>query len=277
VVFLAMDLGESSRIVGEVFEQGPGLVVDLAADFRVGDIPLYERHYGTHASPEYQSRFIYGLADVLGTDLLGAKAIAVPGCFATAAQLALYPFAGGGAIVSPALFAITGSSGSGIHPKATTHHPTRANNVVAYSVLSHRHEAEILEQWRRWTGRVDANVRLMTHSGPFVRGIYLTLWAERASGEHAPSLANTRALFDEAYMNKPFIRVLDCPPDLTHVIGSNDALIHVAESVEGNDVQVCVAIDNLIKGAGGQAVQAMNLALGLPEEAGLHLGGMFPC
>jgi N-acetyl-gamma-glutamyl-phosphate reductase common form len=271
VVFLALEHGESSKLAAGLFQAKPGLLIDLAADFRVPELPLYERFYGPHQGPEFLPCFRYGLADVQGADLKGATAIAVPGCFATAAQLALYPLAPLSGL-SPAIFAITGSSGSGVHPKPTTHHPARANNVFAYSVLNHRHEAEIWGQWRRWTGRGDARVRLMTHSGPFVRGIYLTLRAERSDGGTA---GPATALFQKAFGDRRFVRLLDSPPELTHAVGTNNALIHVAE--DGDDVQVTVAIDNLIKGAGGQAVQAMNLALGLPEDAGLRIGGMFPC
>jgi N-acetyl-gamma-glutamyl-phosphate reductase len=271
VLFLALEHGESSRIASHLFEAGPGLIVDLAADFRVPELSLYERYYGSHSAPDLLPCFRYGLADIAGQDLRGAKAIAVPGCFATAAQLALYPLASV-SDVDPAIFAVTGSSGSGVHPKPTTHHPARANNVFAYSMLNHRHEAEIWSQWRRWTRRENAQVRLMTHSGPFVRGIYLSLTAGRRSGGTAGEMT---ALFRKAYSGRPFVRLQDNPPELTHAVGSNNALIHVAQ--DGNDVQVCVAIDNLIKGAGGQAVQAMNLALGIAEESGLRVGGMFPC
>jgi N-acetyl-gamma-glutamyl-phosphate/LysW-gamma-L-alpha-aminoadipyl-6-phosphate reductase len=271
VVFLALEHGESSRIAAQLFQASPGLIIDLAADFRVPEPALYQRYYGPHQAPEFLPCFRYGLADILGNELRGAKAIAVPGCFATAAQLALYPLASV-PDAAPAIFAITGSSGSGIHPKPTTHHPARANNVFAYSVLNHRHEAEIWGQWRRWTKREDARVRLMTHSGPFVRGIYLTLTAERRDGGTAGS---AKALFEKAYSQRTFVRLLENPPELTHAVGTNNALIHVAE--DGDDIQVSVAIDNLIKGAGGQAIQAMNLALGIAEESGLRVGGMFPC
>jgi N-acetyl-gamma-glutamyl-phosphate reductase len=270
VVFLALEHGESSRVAPELFAAGPGLLVDLAADFRVPELSLYRRFYGDHPSPGYLDRFRYGLADVAGSALSGAAAIAVPGCFATAAQLALYPLARVPGL-EPVIFAITGSSGSGVHPRPTTHHPARANNVFAYSVLNHRHEAEIWGQWRTWTGRPEARVRLMTHSGPFVRGIYLTLAARRDGG----TKDEYRSLFERSYAGRPFVRLLDHPPELTHAVGSNTALIHVAE--DGEHLQVSVAIDNLIKGAGGQAVQAMNLALGVPEESGLRIGGMFPC
>jgi N-acetyl-gamma-glutamyl-phosphate reductase len=275
-VFLCLEHGESSRIAGEVFAARPGLVVDLAADFRVRSRALYERYYGEHTAPDLLPRFCYGLADVVGEGLRGAGAIAAPGCFATAAQLALYPLARAGLDMAPSLFAVTGSSGAGIQPRPTTHHPMRAHNLFAYSVLEHRHEAEVLQSWREWVGRPDATARLMTHSGPFVRGIYLTLHA-RLPRESAIDSATGASWFREAYAGRPFVRLLDVPPELTHAVGTNYALINTALSDDGADLQVMVAIDNLVKGAGGQAIQAMNLALGMDEEAGLRGGGMFPC
>lgn len=270
VVFLALEHGESGRLAEEIFAAGPGLVIDLAADFRVAAPRLYERYYGAHPAPEFVGRFTYGLADVLGERLRGVTAIASPGCFATAAQLALYPLAQSGIDVTPALFGVTGSSGAGVHPKPTTHHPARANNMFAYSVMSHRHEAEVLHAWREWTGRPDASARLMVHSGPFVRGIYLTMHAQAG-------IEDVAGVYRSAYAGRPFVRLLDRAPELTHAVGTNYALIHAAASDDGREVQVMVAIDNLIKGAGGQAIQSMNLALGLPETSGLGAVGAFPC
>jgi N-acetyl-gamma-glutamyl-phosphate reductase common form len=273
VVFMALEHGESARMAAEVFEVGPGLVIDLAADFRIRDLRLYEKYYGPHPAAEFVPRFAYGLADVSGPELHGAAAIAAPGCFATAAQLALYPLARAGVIGIPALFGVTGSSGAGIHPRPTTHHPARANNLFAYSVLQHRHDAEVLQGWRSWTGNSAANARLMTHSGPFVRGIHLTMHAT-VPPEVAASVP---ARYAAAYAGRPFVRLTAAPPELTHAIGTNLALIHAAGDAATGEVQVMIALDNLIKGAGGQAVQGMNLALGLDESAGLRLAGPFPC
>jgi len=271
VVFLALEHGESSKVAPALFAAGAALVVDIAADFRVADEALYAKYYGAHTSPELLPRFRYGLADVEGIRLRGATAIAAPGCFATAAQLALYPLAGMPGL-EPALFAVTGSSGAGVQPRPTTHHPARAHNLFAYSVMGHRHEAEVLLNWRRWTGRSDASARLMTHSGPFVRGIHLTLHANGAAGSRAAG-----ELYRSAYAGRPFVRVLEQPPELTHVVGTNEAHIHAVASPDGREIQVMVVIDNLVKGAGGQAVQAMNLALGIDERRGLVTGGIFPC
>jgi N-acetyl-gamma-glutamyl-phosphate reductase len=268
VVYLALEHGESSRVAGEILARNPKLVVDIAADFRTSDLALYERFYGPHPAPALVPEFTYALADLAGTALRGKRALAAPGCFATAAQLALYPLAGLG--VSPSLFAITGSSGAGVSPKPTTHHPARAHNVFAYGILGHRHEAEILQRWREWGG-AEPGPRLMVHSGPFVRGIYLTLHARSARG----GLSAER--YRAAYAGRPFVRVLDQAPELTHCVGTNYALIHAAATPDGRELQVMVALDNLVKGAGGQGVQAMNLALGLPETAGLGFGGIYPC
>jgi N-acetyl-gamma-glutamyl-phosphate reductase len=274
VVFLALEHGQSSELMGEIVDAGPGLIVDLAADFRIQDGRLNEKYYGVHKTPALVHRFRYALADVLGAELAGATALAAPGCFATAAQLALYPLAGLALAAPPAIFAVTGSSGAGVHPKPTTHHPVRAHNLFGYSAMSHRHEGEILEQWRAWTGDAGASARLLAHSGPFVRGIYATLHATLAAPVGREAIMRR---YTEAYDRRPFVKLTAQPPELTHAVGTNLALIHVTTSEEGREVQVMVAIDNLIKGAGGQAVQAMNLAFGLDETAGLRLAGMFPC
>jgi N-acetyl-gamma-glutamyl-phosphate/LysW-gamma-L-alpha-aminoadipyl-6-phosphate reductase len=278
VVFLALEHGESSRVAREVFDSAPGLVIDLAADFRVQDLASYQRHYGPHEAPALVSRFRYGLADIPDSDLPGASAIAVPGCFATAAQLALYPLARAGLEGSASLFAVTGSSGAGSQPKASTHHPARAHNLLAYSVLSHRHEAEIEQGWGKW-GKRPFDARLLVHAGPYVRGIYLTLHAflpadSRIQGDPGRVVD---AWFRQAYAGRPFVRMLNGPPELSHVVGTNYAFIYASAGSDGRELQVSVAIDNLIKGAGGQAIQAMNLALGIDECAGLTSTGIFPC
>ena len=125
-----------------------------------------------------------------------------------------------------------------------------------------------------WTA---ARARLMTHSGPFVRGIHLTLHVDLEPARAAHGAVDVRGRFREAYAGRPFIRLVEQPPELTHVLGTNYALIHAAQSADGREAQVMVVVDNLVKGAGGQAIQAMNLSLGLPETAGLRFGGLYPC
>ena len=152
----------------------------------------------------------------------------------------------------------------------------RANNVFAYSVLGHRHEAEVLSSWREWTNDPAAEARMMVHSGPWVRGIYLTLHA-RFDERPAQLEHGATAFYRAAYEGRPFVRVLERAPELTHAVGTNYALLHAELSDDGRELQVMVAEDNLVKGAGGQAIQAMNLALGFDETAGLTAVGVFPC
>ncbi len=276
VVFLALEHGESGGMMGSIIDAGPGLVIDLAADFRIQDGAMHARHYGDHPAAEMVHRFRYGLADVEGIALRGARAIAAPGCFVTAAQLALYSIAALPLASTPAIFAVTGSSGAGQSPKPTTHHPARAHNMFAYGAMSHRHEGEILEQWRRWRNDAAAHARLMPHAGPFVRGIHATLHVSVAPEGRATAAAINEHVAAR-FAGRPFVRVTARPPELTHVIGSNVAALHAVASDDGSEVQVMCVLDNLIKGAGGQAVQAMNLALGLDERAGLLAPGSFPC
>lgn len=272
VVFLALEHGESGKVMGDVLDAGPGLVVDLAADFRITDGRLHEQFYGAHPAPALVHRFRYGLADVVGDGLRGATAIAAPGCFATAAQLALWAIADLPLASPPSIFAVTGSSGAGQAPRPTTHHPARANNLFAYGGLDHRHQGEVLEQWRAWRTDATATATLMPHSGPFVRGIHATLHAHLGD-----AVVDVNAHVRGRFAGRPFVRVTDSPPHLTHVVGSNVAMLHAATSRDGRQIQVTCVLDNLIKGAGGQGIQAMNLALGLDERAGLLTAGPMPC
>lgn len=272
VVFLALEHGDSSRVMADVIDAGPGMIVDLAADFRIHDGRMHERYYGAHPAPALVHRFAYGLADVRGKELRGAQAIAAPGCFATAAQLALYGIADLALAAPPVIFAVTGSSGAGRGLKESTHHPARAHNMFAYAGLGHRHEGEMLEQWRAWRRDAGASARMICHSGPFVRGIHATLHVALAD-----RVTDLNAHLRQRFASRPFVRVLDVQPQLTQVLGSNLALLHAEASDDGREAVVTCVIDNLIKGAGGQAVQAMNLALGLDERAGLNAPGPFPC
>jgi len=273
VLFLALPHGRSQRLAAEIEAAGARLVIDTAADFRVRDATLVEAFYGPHACPEQLPAWRYGLADVAGARLAGARRVAAPGCFATATLLALYPLARAGVLAeAPACFAVTGSSGSGAEPKRTTHHPVRAHSFFGYSLGGHRHEAEVAEQLRGWTGDPAATCSLLTHSAPLVRGIHATLRARLRE-----PLGDPLGLLREAYAGRPFVRVLDAPPELAAVVGTNFVHLHAASRDGGREVLVLSAIDNLVKGAAGQAIQAMNLALGLPEPAGLEFGGLYPC
>jgi N-acetyl-gamma-glutamyl-phosphate reductase common form len=273
VLFVALPHGESQRAMERLVDASERTLVDLGADFRVGDLALHESFYGPHAAPSLRDSFVYGLADILGDALLGKRRIASPGCFATAALLALWPLASRGLLErTPVCFAVSGSSGAGALPKRTTHHPVRAHNLFGYSLAGHRHEAEILDRLRAWTGDPGAACRLLTHAGPFVRGIHATLHATLREPVPDPL-----ALYRDVYAGRPFVRVRDEPPELPAVVGTNFAHVHAVPRDRGHEAVVTVAIDNLVKGAAGQGIQAMNLALGFGETEGLAFPGIYPC
>jgi N-acetyl-gamma-glutamyl-phosphate reductase common form len=273
VVFLALPHGESQQRLETIETGHPQLVVDTAADFRLTDRDLAERTYGLHRAPDLLGTFSCGLADVEAAELVGAARIAMPGCFATATLLSLWPLV---PVLGPSsdavCWAATGSSGSGARGKPTTHHPFRAHNFYAYGLDGHRHEAELEERLAVWCGADPPSCSLLTHSAPIVRGIHATLRVRVAE-----PLEDPNELLRAAYESRPFVHVLDHPPELAAVVGTNHAHLHAATRDNGREVLVLTVIDNLVKGAAGQAVQAMNLSRGFPETAGLEFAGMAPC
>ena len=278
VVFSAMPHGEFARQLPQLEQQWHSLelserltVVDLSGDFRLADAHAFSESYGgEHACPERLGSFVYGLSEWRHERLVGARRIANPGCFATAIQLGLLPLASLRASVPGwvAVCAITGSSGSGASASDTTHHPTRANDFRAYKMLGHQHEGEIRRTLREHGAKLD--FAFVPHSAPLVRGIFATL------SFAAPELENAslQRAFDEAYADARFVRLIDGTPRLAAVNGSNFADIGV--TVRNGSACVMVAIDNLIKGMAGQAIQNLNIALGWDEDQGLAAAGLFP-
>ncbi len=272
VLFLALPHGKSQEMMEDLVDCPARLIVDLAADFRISDPALFAASYGEHRAPHLLDGFTYALADVSGSALAGRRLLAAPGCFATACLLALAPLARAGRLDHPAAcFAVTGSTGAGVQPRRTTHHPIRAHNFFAYALGGHRHRAEVVDALRREDG-TSAPPTLIVHSAPLVRGIHLTARVLLDRPLDDP-LEPYRAVFEA----RPFVHLLDQPPELAAVVGTNHAHLHLATRADGREAICCVAIDNLVKGAAGQAVQAMNLALGLDETAGLEFGGIYPC
>jgi len=273
VVYLALPHGESQNVIEAIEDGSPRLVVDTAADFRLHDLDRFERAYGSHGRADLLGTFTTGPADVLGHGLRGAHRVAVPGCFATATMLALWPLV---PVLDsdshPVCWAATGSSGSGATAKPTTHHPFRAHNFYGYSLTGHRHEAELDERLIEWCDSDAPTCSLLTHSAPIVRGIHATLRVRLTDPVEDPI-----ELVHSAYAGRPFVHALDEPPRLASVVGTNHAHVHAVARDGGRELLVLTVIDNLIKGAAGQAVQAMNLALDLPETAGLGHQGMTPC
>ncbi len=243
-------------------------VVDVSADFRFADGAAYEAVYGhAHGAPGRLAEFQCALPEHLAATPAGH--VGHPGCFVTATLLAAVPLLKLG-LVEPRLsvVAVTGSTGAGRTPTATTHHPARRSNLFAYSPLKHRHEPEMRALAAAASG-VEADIFFTPQSGPFARGIYATVQARLLQGMKTEEVRQALAGF---YAGAPFVDVLADPPRLQEVVGTNRARLSVAAS--GDHLVVFSAIDNLVKGAAGGAIQWMNRLLGFPETAGLTVPGL---
>lgn len=247
-------------------------LIDLSGDFRLNDAAHFEGAYGQpHPYPQALGTFIYGLPEWRRDALSGATRIANPGCFATAIQLALLPLAGIEALGFIAVSAATGSSGSGASPSETTHHSVRSGDFRAYKVYAHQHEAEI-RQLLDTQSTQNYDLAFVPHSAPMVRGIFATVQLHYPAGLDMSLALNTR--YTDFYRDHPFVRMVENTPRVAAVKGSNFCDIAVHENA-GN-VAIMTALDNLVKGMAGQALQNMNLALGLDETAGLRFAGAYP-
>jgi N-acetyl-gamma-glutamyl-phosphate reductase len=241
-------------------------LIDLSGDHRLSDAAAYAKHYGKpHPHPHNLGRFVYGLPEWQRAKLTGARRIANPGCFATGLELALLPLLGLD-LDWVAVSGTTGSSGSGALPSDTTHHPTRANDYRAYKPLVHQHLGEV-EQLVAAHGK-RTQVSFVPHSAPLVRGVSCTLQARVADAAAAAERVRS------SYAQEPFVRVVEGSARLAVVAGSNFCDLAVAHS--GDQLVVMTALDNLVKGMAGQAVQNMNIVLGLDERAGLMQAPLFP-
>ena len=238
-------------------------VVDSSADFRYAEAADYERVYGTaHGAPALLPQFSCAVPEHVAA--AATPHIGHPGCFATASLLAAVPLVRSG-LVEPRLYisGITGSTGSGKNPLPGTHHPERNSNLYAYKPLAHRHAPEIAGLTEAASG-TRTDVHFVPHSGPFARGINVTLQARAAEDVGASQL---RDVFAEAYDGAPFVEVVDGTPRIKNVTASN--LCQIGVATDGASVVVMSAIDNLVKGAAGGAVQWMNRLWDLPESTGL--------
>jgi N-acetyl-gamma-glutamyl-phosphate reductase len=270
LVFCGLPHGESQRIVPELRSR-VGLVVDLAADFRLRDAALYPQWYGEeHQAPELLHDAVYGLPELFREDLEGATLVAAAGCYPTSAGLALAPLVRAGLVEASGIVvdAASGVSGAGRGLRDSLHFGTVDEDFTAYGLLTHRHTPE-MEQI------IGGQVIFTPHLAPMVRGILATCYARPAAGA-APSTASVMAALHDAYHAEPFVVVTDDAPSTKATSGSNAA--HVTARVDprtGWVVSLC-ALDNLVKGASGQAIQCANAAFGLPETTGLPFAGVYP-
>ena len=268
--FSAASHGASAALVKELLGSANGntdvRVVDLSADFRYSSADAYEAVYGSpHGAKELLAEFSSALPEHVTET---PQHVGHPGCFATALLLSIVPLLKLG-IVEPNLYAvgITGSTGSGRELKATTHHPLRQSNLFAYKPLAHRHVPEVTAITERASG-VKPALHFIPHSGPFARGIHMTVQGKLQAELDRDAIARELETF---YASSTFVRVVSGAPKLKDVVGSNYA--HLGVACEGDSVAVFSVIDNLTKGAAGGGVQWMNRLLGFPETTGLTLSG----
>jgi N-acetyl-gamma-glutamyl-phosphate reductase len=248
VVFLCVGHGEAKKFMDEFGTQFDGvLAIDLSQDFRLG-------------APGW----VYGLPELNRDEIRSAQAVANPGCFATAIQLGLLPLAKAGLLSDVYTTGITGSTGAGQSLSATSHFSWRANNIQAYKTLTHQHLKEIGQSLRQLQPKGQPAVHFTPWRGDFSRGIFIS---SQLKVEMEP--AAVLALFEEFYAGHPFTIVSRKPIALKQVVNTNKCLIQLEQ--EGSQLVVHSALDNLLKGASGQAVQNMNLLFGLDETAGLRL------
>jgi N-acetyl-gamma-glutamyl-phosphate reductase len=278
VVLLGLPHRVTAEKVPEIAALPEVRVVDMSGDFRLRSAESYERWYGQkHPHPERLADFVYGLPELNRERIRSARLVASPGCFATAVELGLLPLARAGLLEGVVhVQGITGSSGSGVAPQATTHHPVRAGNLRAYRPLWHPHVPEIAETLAA-AGARELALRFVPVSAPLVRGILATSFVELPEEWTEERLAR---LYREAYAEEPFVRVpRGRLPEVAAVSGSNFAEVGVAAgpAFRGRRTATVIsALDNLVKGGAGQAVENMNLMLGLEETLALEDPGPWP-
>ncbi|HET9712106.1 MAG TPA: N-acetyl-gamma-glutamyl-phosphate reductase [Pyrinomonadaceae bacterium] len=269
-VFLALPHGQAMDVVPRL--PGDLKAIDLSGDFRLRDQSVFEKHYKQpHTAMGSQAEFVYGLTETNREEIRQARLIANPGCFATATLLALAPLVANGLISGRVVVdAKTGSSGSGAKAAANTHHPQRMNSFYAYKPFTHQHVPEI-EQELEHVGDWTSELVFMTHSLPVARGIFASIYAEAKT---EITEAQLRELFADYYRESFFVRLVDGSPDINWVKTTN--FCDLGFAVRGKQIVIFSAIDNLVKGAAGQAVQNMNLMFGLDEKIGLVFPGTNP-
>ena len=274
VAFLALPHGESQTIAGEVGEH-VAHIVDLGADFRL-PAKVYQQWYGRpHTAPELLDRFAFGLPELFPGTVARGPNVAAPGCYPTAAALALAPLVAG-ALVEPkglVVDAMSGVSGRGRGLSAASLYSEANENVAAYTLLTHRHTGEM--EWAIGeAAQADVQLLFTPHLVPMTRGLLATCHARPSRND--VSTASLLQTFREFYADAPFVAVLDDPPVTKATLGSNSAHVTVRFDERTGSVLALCALDNLGKGAAGQAIQSANLVLGLPETTGLLTVGVMP-
>ena len=267
VLFLALPHGEAMKIVPDLPRQL--VIIDLSGDFRISDPAIFQEYYDfPQSAVAHQADFVYGLTELNRDRIRSSHRVANPGCFATATILALHPLFQND-WVKGAVFvdSNTGSSGAGRSPRATTHHPRRSNSMFGYKPFRHQHLPEI----KQALGEPDHRLVFQAHSAPFVRGIFATHYLELTRPVPEEEVAQA---YECLYGNDFFIRWMPGCPDVNLVRHSN--FVDIGAAIQDNFLVVWSVLDNLQKGAAGQAVQNMNVIFNFPEETALDLAPVHP-
>lgn len=281
VIFTATPQGFCASVINDsILNQTK--IIDLSADFRIKDVSVYEKWYGiTHKAPQYIKEAVYGLCEINREKTKGARLVANPGCYTTCSILTAYPLVKEGLIDPQTLIidAKSGTSGAGRGAKVNNLYCEVNENIKAYGVATHRHTPEIEEQLGYAAGK-EILVNFTPHLVPMNRGILVTEYAtltKKANGS-LPTYEEIRAVYDKYYADEYFVRVLEknvCP-ETKWVEGSNFVDVNFKIDERTGRIIMMGALDNIVKGAAGQAVQNMNLMFGLDEKEGLELVPMFP-
>jgi N-acetyl-gamma-glutamyl-phosphate reductase len=278
IVFLALPHKVSYLMAPKLFELGVK-IIDFSGDYRISDVAVYEKFYNTtHTNPENIPTFTYGLPELFREEIKSANRIANPGCFPTATALALLPLAKAGLLQGKVrVIGPTGSSGSGVHPQAGTHHPVRYNNFKSYKPLTHQHQPE-MKQVLELAGGKNLAVDFIPMSAPFARGILINTIVDLDTSVTEKQIFD---IYENYYKNEPFVRHLgnSSLPEVIAVATTNHVDVGWSLKEEENGTKSFVAIasiDNLVKGAAGQAIQNMNIMFGLEETDALTDFGQWP-
>lgn len=276
VIFTATPQGLCASLVNEDI-LSKVKIIDLSADFRIKDVSVYEKWYGIeHKSPEFIKEAVYGLCEINREDIKGKRLVANPGCYTTCSILSLYPLVKEGVIDPDSIIvdAKSGTSGAGRGAKVANLFCEVNESIKAYGVTTHRHTPEIEEQLGYACGK-EIMINFTPHLVPMNRGILVTAYGN-LNGDY--KYEDIKKIYDDYYSKERFVRVLekDVCPETRNVEGSNYVDVNFKIDVRTKRVVVMGALDNLVKGAAGQAVQNMNIIFGLPESMGLEQPPMFP-
>ena len=280
IAFSALPHKASAEAVIPLLEKGVK-VIDLSADFRLKDAAEYQTWYEfEHPSPDLLKEAVYGLTEITRQEIAGARLVATPGCYPTGAILALAPAVKDGLIQGDIVIdGKSGVSGAGRTLSLSSHFAEVNENVSAYSVEGHRHFPEITQELERLNSGEKLSVTFLTHLIPMTRGIFSSCYAPLARGKLASGSQGKQELrerYQQFYRDEPFVEVVETPPGTKQTLGNNVCLVYPTVDERTGRLVVLSCLDNLVKGAAGQAIQNMNVMLGLPETMGLEAIALYP-